>query len=240
MLKTLCLIAFAISFLYNLLLLWLRTRSEHNPIPDTVKDVYDAETYNKWKRYNAEQNRFGLVRITVVHLVSFLLLLTNAYAAVALPMRENPYVAAILVVMFYQFIGTLVELPFDYYLTMRIEEKYGFNRTDAKTFWLDQVKNFLLGLIPIVGLLCLFVLLHQTLGDWVLLLSGIILFVFILFISFLSPFFLKIFNKFTPLPDGELRTKLTALLEGHGYKVRAIQVMDASKRSSKSNAFFTG
>ncbi len=240
MLKTLCLIAFVISFLYNLLLLWLRTRSEHNPIPDTVKDVYDAETYNKWKRYNAEQNRFGLVRITVVHLVSFLLLLTNAYAAVALPMRENPYVVAILVVVFYQFIGTLVELPFDYYLTMRIEEKYGFNRTDAKTFWLDQVKNYLLGLIPIVGLLCLFVLLHQTLGDWVLLLSGIILFVFILFISFLSPFFLKIFNKFTPLPDGELRTKLTALLEGHGYKVRAIQVMDASKRSSKSNAFFTG
>ncbi len=240
MLKTLCLIAFVVSFLYNLLLLWLRTRSEHNPIPDTVKDVYDAESYNKWKRYNAEQNRFGLVRITVVHLVSFLLLLTNAYAAVALPMRENPYVAAILVVVFYQFIGTLVELPFDYYLTMRIEEKYGFNRTDAKTFWLDQVKNFLLGLIPIVGLLCLFVLLHQTLGDWVLLLSGIILFVFILFISFLSPFFLKIFNKFTPLPDGELRTKLTALLEGHGYKVRAIQVMDASKRSSKSNAFFTG
>ncbi len=240
MLKTICLIAFAIAFAYDLFLLYLRAQSEHNPIPDTVRDVYDAATYEKWKRYSTEKSRFGLMQSIVVHLVSFALLLFDVYAFIAAPFENDPYLAAIVVLAFFQIVGTLVALPFAYRFTMGIEEKYGFNRTNAKTFWLDQLKEFLIGLLPVIGLLCLFILLHQALGDWVLLLSGIILFGVILVLNFLSPFLAKIFNKFTPLPDGELKAKLTALLESHGYHVRAIQVMDASKRSSKSNAYFTG
>ena len=81
---------------------------------------------------------------------------------------------------------------------------------------------------------------HKSLGDWMIVVFTAVMTLLVLGISFLSPILTKIFNKFTPLEDGELKDKLTALLEKHGYKVRAIQVMDASRRSTKSNAYFTG
>lgn len=237
--KLAALILVVLVMLYNLFLEYLKTRSEHNPIPETVKDVYDAETYTKWKHYSAEKSRLSIVRVLVTGALSFVLLLTNAYALVGNPIH-NPYLSALAVLAFSQVLSTVVEIPFNYRFTLHIEEKYGFNRSTLKTFWMDEVKNFLIGLLPVLGLTCLFVLLHQKLGDWVLLLSGIILFLVILFINFLSPVLMKIFNKLTPLEDGTLKTRLTELLEKHGYHVRAIQVMDASKRSTKSNAYFTG
>ena len=82
--------------------------------------------------------------------------------------------------------------------------------------------------------------LHQALGDKMVVLFAVLLFALVLFLAFLSPYFMKIFNKFTPLEDGELKSKLTALLEKNGYQVKEIKVMDASRRSTKSNAFFTG
>jgi STE24 endopeptidase len=81
---------------------------------------------------------------------------------------------------------------------------------------------------------------HQWLGDWLILAFAGGMTAVLLFFSFLYPFFSKIFNKFTPLEEGELKDRITALLEKNGYKVRAIQVMDASRRSTKSNAYFTG
>ena len=87
---------------------------------------------------------------------------------------------------------------------------------------------------------CLLFPFHLWLGKLMPVVFAAALFLFILFITFLYPFFSRIFNKFTPLEDGELKDKLTGLLEKNGYRVRAIQVMDASRRSSKSNAYFTG
>ena len=82
--------------------------------------------------------------------------------------------------------------------------------------------------------------LHKSFGDWLILAFAVFATLFLLFITFLYPFFSRIFNKFTPLPDGELKEGITKLLEKNGYKVRAIQAMDASRRSTKSNAYFTG
>ncbi len=137
-------------------------------------------------------------------------------------------------------LANLVLIPFTYYDTMHIEEKYGFNRTGKKTFWGDQLKQFLIGLGLMCGISCLLTWAHGAMGDWLILALAVILTLFVLFFTFLYPFFSKIFNKFTPLPDGELKEKLTAMLEKNGYTVRAIQVMDASRRSTKSNAYFTG
>ena len=123
---------------------------------------------------------------------------------------------------------------------MHIEEKYGFNRTQAKTFAGDKVKEFLLQFGLMIGLASMVMGLHKSFGDWLILAFAAFATLFLLFITFLFPFFSRIFNKFTPLEDGELKEGITALLEKNGYKVRAIQVMDASRRSTKSNAYFTG
>ena len=143
-------------------------------------------------------------------------------------------------VMLLSALATLPLIPFSWYDTMHIEERYGFNRTSGKTFVGDQIKQFILNLLLMVGLASLVMGLHKSFGDWLIVAFAVFATLFALFITFLFPFFSRIFNKFTPLPDGELKEGITALLEKNGYKVRAIQVMDASRRSTKSNAYFTG
>ena len=91
-----------------------------------------------------------------------------------------------------------------------------------------------------VGIGCLLMGIHQTLGDWLILVFAGAMTAIILAVSFLYPFFSRIFNKFTPLEEGDLRNRLIGLLEKNGYRGRAIQVMDASRRTTKTNAYFTG
>ena len=228
-------------YLYSLFLDVIRYRSARNPVPKNVADVYDEDTYLKWKAYHGEKVRWGIFTNAAGFLVDLVLLLVNAYALFAASgfFAENAYAQGI-AVMILSALANLVHIPFAYYDTMVIEEKYGFNRTGKKTFWGDQLKSFLIGLGLMCGISCLVTWAHGAMGDWLILALAVILTLFVLFFTFLYPFFSKIFNKFTPLPDGELKEKLTAMLEKNGYRVRAIQVMDASRRSTKSNAYFTG
>jgi STE24 endopeptidase len=123
---------------------------------------------------------------------------------------------------------------------MVIEQKYGFNRSTVKTFIFDCIRSVLLEFVLSLALVGLMMLLHKTVGDWIILLFAGAVFAITLIISFLYPVFSRIGNKFTPLEDGELKDKLMALLEKYGYKVKAIEVMDASRRTTKLNAYFTG
>ena len=228
-------------FLYRLFLDIVRYRSERNPIPGNVADVYDRDTYLKWKAYHGEKVRWGICTNAASFVVDLLLILFNAYAAFAASglFAEDAYAQGISV-MVLSAVANLLLIPFAWHDTMHIEEKYGFNRTGKKTFWGDQLKSFLIGLGLMCGISCLVTWAHGAMGDWLILALAVILTLFALFFSFLYPFFSRIFNKFTPLPDGELKEKLTTMLEKNGYRVRAIQVMDASRRSTKSNAYFTG
>ncbi len=237
--KAIALVILFVVYLWNLFLNLLKARSAKNPIPANVSDVYDGETYQKWKAYNGEKSRLSVVESTVSFLVEVGLLAFNLYAAFARLFSDNT-VQQLFAVLLLSALTDVFLLPMQYYDTMRIEEKYGFNRTSKKTFWLDQVKQFLIGLGFMTFIGWLLMAAHQWLGDWLILAFAGGMTAVMLFFSFLYPFFSKIFNKFTPLEDGELKDRITALLEKNGYKVRAIQVMDASKRSTKSNAYFSG
>ena len=237
--KSAALVLLALIWLYGLVLRWLNWRSAERPIPENVRDVYDPETYARWRAYHGETSRLGLVSATLGFLPDFLFILLNAYPAFARLFPDNPF-SRMLGVLILSALGGLLSIPAAYYGTMVIEEKYGFNRSTKKTFWLDQLKSFLIGFLIMLGIGSLLLGLHRALGDWLILVFAGVMMAVILGISFLYPFLSRIFNKFTPLEEGELRDKLTGLLEKHGYKVRAIQVMDASRRSTKSNAYFTG
>ena len=226
-------------YLWNQLLKLLQWRSEKNPIPANVSDVYDAETYARWRSYHAEKCRLGLVENTVSFLAQLCLLAFNLYAAFAAWFGNGAF-NQMFAVLLLSSLSDLLLLPVHYYDTMRIEEKYGFNRSTKKTFWLDQVKEFVIGLLFITLIGWLLMTVHQALGDWLILVFAGGMTAIMLAISFLYPFLSRIFNKFTPLEDGELKSRITALLEKNGYRVRAIQVMDASRRSTKSNAYFSG
>jgi len=237
--KLLALTLFGLEFLYKTWIDFLDWKSMRNPIPACVADVFDEKEYQRWKDYHTEKAKLGLYSSCTGFVIALLALGLNWYSAFAGLFPEHPIWGIFSVLLFDSLIN-LITLPFSYYNVMTIEEKYGFNRSTKKTFWMDQVKSFVISLIimTLIGMLIMGI--HVWLGDWLILVMAVTLTLLILAFTFLYPFFSKIFNKFVDLEDGELKEKLTALLQKNGYQVRAIQVMDASKRTTKMNAYFTG
>ena len=238
--KWLMLALLTLGHIYRLLLHMVQNRSANNPTPENVADVYDAETYLKWKQYSAEKGRLGVISTLASFVMMALLLCTNAFAAVAAVFPQGKFMQLLAVLLLYSVAEALVNGVLNYVETMIIEQKYGFNRSTMKTFVTDQLRNLLLELLLSVGLMSILVLIHGAMGDWMILLFAGAVFCITLLISFLYPIFSRIGNKFVPLEEGELRTKLMDLLNKHGYQVKAIEVMDASRRTTKLNAYFTG
>jgi len=226
--------------LYKLILGIVQYRSANNPTPENLADVYDAETYETWKKYSAEHCRLDIGSTIVSACLSVALLATNVYAAFA-SLFGGHYLAQILAVVLIEVaVDVVVGTAESYVANMIIEQKYGFNRTTMKTFVFDRVRTVLLGFILSFGLAALVAALHSWLGVWMIVLFVVVVFAFNMLISFLYPIFSRIGNKFAPLEEGELKDNLLALLNKHGYRVKAIEVMDASRRTTKLNAYFTG
>ena len=239
--KVLFLILFTLTHLYQLVLNVVQHRSANNPTPANVADVYDDATYQKWRAYHGEKSRLDILRTGVSWVLTMALLLSDAYAWAAGLFPAGAFWQMLAVLLFNTLVETVVFLGFSWVDTMVIEQKYGFNRTTKKTLAIDQVRNFLIELVLGTVLMGLLIVIHKAMGDWMILLFAGVVFAIGLCISFLyGPVFSRMGNKFTPLEEGELRSKLEALLTKHGYQVKAIEVMDASRRTTKSNAYFTG
>ncbi len=238
--KWLILILVTLETVYQLILQRVQAKSAGNPTPANLADVYDADTYQRWKQYSAEKSRLGMLRTLAGWVLTMALLIFNVHAAVAGLFGGGVIVEMIAVVVFQALVETLAFAAFSWYDTMVIEQKYGFNRTKSGTFVADQLRSFLVEALLSLVLMAALTGLHIALGDWVLVLFTAVVFGIMLLISFLYPVFSRMGNKFVPLEEGELRQKLMALMTKHGYQVRAIEVMDASRRTTKMNAYFTG
>ncbi|MFW6246036.1 MAG: M48 family metallopeptidase, partial [Tangfeifania sp.] len=139
------------------------------------------------------------------------------------------------------FASDILNLPFSIYDTFVIEEKYGFNKTTPKTFVFDKIKGWLLGAIIGGGLLALIIFIYQKTQDMFWIYAWLVVAVFSIFMSmFYSNLIVPLFNKQTPLEEGELRTAIENFAEKVGFKLDNIFVIDGSKRSAKANAYFTG
>ena len=239
-LKLLVILLALLGSMYPILLNIFKRKSSTNPIPENVKDVYDDETYTKWRSYNAEHSRLDLLSGIVSLLVTFILLLANVFSAFASLFPATMFWQTIAVILLDALVSQVVGVFFSYYSTMVIEQKYGFNKATIKTFITDRIRGFIASLALSLFLGFLIALLDMWLKEYLILLLVAALFVFTILISFLYPYLSRLGNKFTSLEDGELRTNLMNLLTSHGYKVRDIKVMDASRRTTKLNAYFTG
>ena len=238
--KLIVILIVALAGLYELMLNIIRYRSANNPTPANVADVYDAETYKKWKAYSAEHCRLDIITSAISTIVTIALYATNAYSAFASLFPKNDIMQLFTVVLLIVAVDLVLGTVKSYISNMKIEQKYGFNKTSIKTFIGDTIRSLLLNFFLSFGLSWLIYILHGTLGAWMILLFAAVVFAFSLLMTFLYPIFSRIGNKFTPLEEGELKDKLMALLEKHGYEVKAIEVMDASRRTTKLNAYFTG
>lgn len=218
----------------------LDQRALKNKLPECVADVYDKEEYLKWRAYKSENKRMGVIGSSAGYAVSMALILTDSYSGFAGLFPDNIYVRLFSIVLLTTVVSAAVSLPFSLYSTFVIEEKYGFNRTTKKTFVLDNVKDVLLSLALETVLLSAFAAIHRSAGNWFIPVITVFFVGISLLMSLLSPALTRIFNKFRPLEEGELKDRLMKLLTNHGYRVRAVEVMDASRRSTRMNAYFTG
>jgi STE24 endopeptidase len=141
----------------------------------------------------------------------------------------------------YMTVSYALGIGFSIYQTFSIEERYGFNKSTVKTFMLDQVKSLLLAVILGGPLGYLLLSMYLGMGNEFILYSWLLFMALSLILNLLyTRVFIRLFNKLTPLPDGELKEKIESLARKTGYGIKGISVMDASKRSSRLNAFFSG
>lgn len=239
--KLIAVIAITLTFFFQTFMKWLEMKSAEREIPENVADVYDKPAYSKWLQYYKEKSLLSFVRHLLTYLTVYLMLGLNAYAWIVWGLSPaGDYAAAAVVLTADMLVGLLVAIPCDYVNSMVVEQKYGFNKMTKKTFFLDRIKSVAIELAVMCGLCCLFIWLHKTLGNWMIPVFTGIAFLLLLLMVFLYPVFSKIFNKFEPLPEGELRDRLCGLLEENGCTVGEIKVMDGSRRSTKANAYFSG
>jgi STE24 endopeptidase len=213
-------------------------------VPDAFKDIIDEPTYKKSVEYTLAKARLDQVE-TVYGVIVLLAVLFSG----VLPWVFNWFghalgMSAWSMAGFLFAIGvalSLPDLPFDWYGQFRLEQRFGFNTTTPRLWWMDRLKGLLVALVLGYPLLILLLKLVQWTGElwwlwgWAALLS------FQLLMSVLAPvLILPLFNKFTPLPEGSLRERLMQLADRTHFRTRSVQVMDGSKRSRHSNAFFTG
>lgn len=236
--KILVLVFVVISTAYNIVLNIIRYRSANNPTPESVSDVYDAETYQKWKKYSAEHCRLDIISSAVSGIITLALFATNVFASFASIFPDNMHLRLLAVIILEVAISTVLSAIFNYIATMVIEQKYGFNRSSMKTFIFDQVRSLAVNLLLSIALAEAMTLL--AINGLLVIAFALIVFGGTLLISLLYPYLSRIGNKFTPLEDGELKDRLLAMLSKHGYSVKAIEVMDASRRTTKLNAYIAG
>jgi STE24 endopeptidase len=157
---------------------------------------------------------------------------------------SHPILQTLVFLGVFMLVSILISLPFEYYATFVIEEKFGFNKTTPKTFWLDQIKNLmliiLLGGAIVAGINALYLAFMENISLFILSVWVLLSVVTVILFVLNNKIFVKLFNKLSPLPEGSLKTEIEALARKVGFNVNAIWVIDASKRSTKLNAFFSG
>jgi STE24 endopeptidase len=238
------LITLIFSFLLDIITNILNLRALRSDVPEEFTGVYDAEKYRKSQEYTRVRTTFGLFTGTL-SLSAMLIFwfaggfnyLDQLVRSWHLPMIGNGliYIACI---MFARF---LLTLPFSIYSTFVIEDKFGFNKTTPRLFVVDTIKSIVLSLLIGVPLLAGLLYFFNYAGEaaWFYCWGATTL--FILFLQFIAPtWIMPLFNKFTPLEEGELKEAIETYAAKVKYPLKGLFVMDGSKRSTKSNAFFTG
>ncbi|RMH69154.1 MAG: M48 family peptidase [Gemmatimonadetes bacterium] len=213
-------------------------------IPPAFQAVMDEETYQKAVAYTLAKNRFGqfqlifhtviLATVILSGVLPDLFDVTRAFLGDSI-WAQGMYLVGV------GFILMIPSIPLDLWSTFKLEQRFGFNTTTFKLWLADQIKGLLVGFAIGYPLVCLTLKLVDWVGDsWWLWAFGIMVGFQLLMMILYPKLILPLFNKLSPLPEGELKTQLMALADRTGFRAKTIQVMDGSKRSTHSNAFFTG
>lgn len=233
-----------LNYLVETLIKILNYRESKKPLHPTLANLYSESEYRRSLEYSQANFSLSVINGTYSIIIMVAALGFGLFGAIDQYVRERIESEILIALAFFAIVGLasdLLDLPFDIYGTFVVEAKFGFNKTTPATFILDKLKGYALAALIGGGLLALIVFIYQETGGafWVLgwlLLSAFSLIMFM----FGTTLILPLFNKLKPLEDGELKDEILKYCAQEGYSIGRLFVMDASKRSSKANAFFAG
>ena len=223
---------------------FLNAKHFGDPLPAQLQDVFDETEYKKSQAYKKERYRFGVISSFVSLLATLLFFFLDGFAYVdglAHSFSNNEIIIALVFFGIIMIASDLLSTPFSYYSTFVIEEKYGFNKTTIKTFFLDKMKGWAMGAVLGSLILGAIIWFYQSTGtNFWLYAWGIVTLFTILMNFFYARFIVPLFNKQVPLEKGTLRSKIEKYAAKVGFRLDKIFVIDGSKRSTKANAYFSG
>ncbi|WP_446009215.1 M48 family metallopeptidase [Candidatus Electrothrix sp.] len=231
-------------YVLDLVISFLEIRSLQPDLPAEFRDTYDEEKYCASQKYTKVTTGFSVIQDTVTLVLTLIFILAGGFNVVDLLVRSVGWSSIGTGLLFTGsliLLSFLVGIPFSLYSTFVIEERFGFNKTTGKTFFLDLLKGLVLAILiggPLLAAVLWFFEITGSLA-WIYCWLAVTLFTFIL--QFLAPvLIMPLFNKFTPLEDGELKEGITQYAAQQDFAIQGIYTMDGSKRSTRLNAFFTG
>ncbi|MEZ4803690.1 MAG: M48 family metallopeptidase [Gelidibacter sp.] len=233
-----------LNFVVDKILDALNAKRYNDPIPKELDDVYDENEYKKSQAYKATNYKFGLLTSTFSIALTLGFLIFDGFEFVdniARSFSDNSIVIALIFFGIIMLGSDIISTPFSYYKTFVIEERFGFNKTTKKTFWLDKLKGLLMMATVGGGILALIIWFYNLTGNQFWLYAWGLVTVFTVFMNmFYAKLIVPIFNKQKPLEEGSLRDKISEYAQSVGFQLDKIFVIDGSKRSTKANAYFSG
>ena len=223
---------------------FLNESNKNVALTGVAAEIYNPDEYAKSLEYGTAKYKVELLTSVITTAVMLSAIIVGWFAWLDQVIRDRFSNDLLVTVIFFGMLivaGMIASLPVSYYSTFVIEEKFGFNKTTKKLFVMDTIKQLLLSIALGLPVIALIAWIYQSLQStfWLvgwLTVSAITLFMFI----FGTRIFLPMFNKLKPLPAGELRSEVEAYCQSQGFPLSKLWEMDASKRSTKLNAFFSG
>ncbi len=231
-------------YLLNIIIEHFNIKNLNPELPEEFKDYYDKIKYKKSQQYTKENSKFGLIHstISISTIIPFIIFGGfNFFDKIVRNYNFSEIITGIIYIFILILLSQIIEIPFSIYNTFVIEEKYGFNKTTVKTFISDIIKGLFLLIIIGVPILALILWFFSETGKLAPLYLWIVITLFQIFLMFIAPYvIMPLFNKFYPIEEGELKDAIENYVKKENFKIKGIFTMDGSKRSTKTNAFFTG
>src|SRR5688572_23197023 len=233
-----------VSYVFDQMLDYINLRSQRTDIPKEIASFYEKDKYLQSLTYHRDRTKFSLLTSAFSFLLSMLMLTLGGFGWLDGLLRVYVSNDILLALSFFGILmlaSDILTIPFQWYSTFVIEEKYGFNKTTVKIFIADKLKGYMLAALVGGGLLALLIYFIQIIGPSFWIWFSIIATFFILFVNmFYTSLILPLFNKLTPLNDSELKTAIENFSKKVGFPLDNVFIIDGSKRSKKANSFFSG
>jgi len=233
-----------IDFIIDKYIDFLNAKHFDDKIPTELNDVYNEEEYYRSQSYKKENYKFSLITSTFTILLTLAFFIFKGFAwvdQVARNINDNEIIITLIFFGIIMLGSDIISTPFAFYQNFIIEEKYGFNKSTKKLFFTDKLKGWLLSILIGGGILALIVWFYQRTGENFWIYTWMFIGIFTVFMTmFYSSLIVPLFNKQTPLEEGELRSSIESFAKKIGFNLDKIFVIDGSKRSTKANAYFSG